>query len=1309
MNREGFIPIQSPLVPNNDNPRSFVTENSLIKGAPIIAQSIDELVAHHPNRMVKGNKATVYNFPSVGSVSDFVLNTDPSQLLDGSGNSIITSDNFSSFWEVQGQTITSGRRVQQFSPDGPGGGAPVYPYTLSEETNWSNTYDASKGHRWTRFRDDDVDDNNDGIYDNWTLPIPINSSFSTGDYIANMWKRQAVSSTVHSAEGTLINTKYYIVETGSIRIQGTISLNDTGDFVNTSDITLGVGRTFKYVPGNTYTFNVGCTLTETIQTPPRSIGGLTNDSPSGWTDTIPAGSAQLWEITGQKSMYGKLKSAWVLKKVVENPNYFRYSNSPIPDPGTIAGVNTTVTNGSAEDLSLISAGWERVYNQQDFIARRSDDPGVNLYTPWIVEKINEESGEYTDRVFKLFSVNLDSDSPSVAPPSGRDPSSQGWTDSPQQETDTEINFVSEARKFYDGTLKTPWSQPVPYTGKDAFNDYIDSSPADNFKYDQNGGVTPSTLTLTAFLNKGVTKIWENNQVTISYSWKVVFDNGGIVSNTITSTNPADDIYLLGATGTPGSPGWLRSTQRIVFKPAGVNGTTVVRCTQTVTFPTGDPLTFEEEFTIIDVTDGKDAKSLVVTTDIERVVWDTVNSVFNPVDVTMRAYQANLGSPTLYWYKYNTGTLAWDAISNGATYTITGSTCKITSLTGAGFAADSTSQKLMFCVSTKNSSPETADYDTDFTDYQTIVKLSSLSTGAAGVNALTSILSNESHTIVLNSQTGLPQTDEVGVNKKAVTEVSLYDGTTQKAYGTDWTINIPAVTGVTFQVDDLGNTAKVTILTWAANLLSATVNIDITYGTFVIRKVFSVTTTKDAPGGLIFDIDSTSGYVWSNGDTSSKTVSCRLYDTNLAGTQEVAYDGTYEFRLNAGTWQTSNSFSIAVPGIGVTNVVHTFYVRKASAPGVILRSRNINFTKVQSGKIHIAWSDSNVSISTARTNSLTSQSTLAPGTSVTVGSVVWYDYKDTYWSTHVAKFQQLGEEDAGGSFSWSIATQVTGEKGDQGNQGGFLFSMYKQVAAGVTPTLTNSWTISQMNSNGWTAKPPGSVSGQIMWFSQRIMVSQIGSGSPVQFDGSGYPYYDGTPGNYDSGLTADPWGAPVQLTGKTGTDGVSVVGAPGPGYTSVTELAPSPNGDRNYRLDPVNGASPGFFTSPKGDLGEVLYSFSGFLPADGFITALPAIYTGNFLAIITLGARDSGAAGAFHIAKNISFRNDLNLLAQGIEMHIYGDGFTGIKPPLFCTRFMYISGKTIKDWAPVPVAQAGGYDTVGSNAPTIDILLIRLKS
>lgn len=1187
MSLEGKIQIQADLVPTNDNPRMAVTDIKYIKGGPQVFQDIAEMVAFHPNRMKSGMPATVMNWPESGTITDFRLSVEPTSLLDSSNNSIVTIANFQQYWVVQSQTQKNTTRVSQYSADGPGGGSPVFPYVLAEEDNWENVRDDSKGHKWMRFRDDDTDSNADGIFDNWSVPIPISGIFQSGDFIDSRFKRQAVSTSTHSLTGTMTVDKYYIIQTGSLQINGDLSLNEIGYFGTDTQVVLAKGRIFKFASANTYTFLDSATVIETIAVPPRTLNGLTNDEPVGWSDSVPAGTDQLWEIQGQKSVYGRLKSDWVLRKIIENPNYVRYSNSPSPHPDTLAGVNTPAGTGTPEDAALTAAGWVSVFNDQNFIATREDDPGADLYTSWLVRKINEESGEYTERVFKLFDSNLDLDDPILVAPSNRDAAIDGWSDTPLPETSTQINYISEARKFFNGELKTTWSDPVPYTGKDVYIDYIDGSPADNFKHDDTGAVTPATITLTSRLYKGLKNLSEDGTVTITYVWTRVY-NGGSVDNSIAGSNSADNFYYEGATGGAPGPGEYRNGARLVVKPAAVTGQAVFRCVQTLAMAQGDDLVFTQEFTVVDVSDGVDAIGFAVTADNDRTIYDSVNAVFVPAEIILRAYWSNL-VPTLYWYRKIAGT--WTAIVNGATYAISGNTCAFDA--ADLFTADGSAEEQYFAVSTHSTNPDAADQSTTFSDFITIVKMSAAGVGSPGENSVLAILANEAHTVVLDKSTVTPSSGETGGDGRARTRVELFDGITRKTYGTDWTIALASDNAdITFaqrffDADGSGGGAasatdgEVYISAWTAGARSARCTLTITYGARTIVKQFSIASTLDAPGAILLDIDSDKGYTFTPSDKTNKTLTAKLYDTSLTGTQEITLpDAMYEFRWNvAGVWtslSTGNTKVITQADILVASNV-TVEVYKSA---VLFRSRTINITDVNDGKFYRAWTD-NV-IKPSSTQDLGAQDPTAGIWPVTVNTVVWRLPTDAHWATNAPTFAQDATVEAG-VYTWGAVYQLKGETGSQGPNGNFLHPMYfsktpvdasdpNDVAYTTAPAYGSggtSSTLAQMKTAGWVSVIPTS---GVIWETKRFW-----TGEGVTFDISGDPS--------TSPVSGSTWTPRTRISGKDGAQGEpgeSVAGPAGPGYSGITLLGQDGSGGNMYSLTPVNGAAAAQFTAPKGE-------------------------------------------------------------------------------------------------------------------------------
>ena len=1103
---EGFIRIISSIIPNNLNPKLWVARNYDIFGANQNFSNIDELVSFHPNKMKRGMRGTVQNYPSAGQSTDFKMMTEPQLLLDANGDSIITIDNFTNFWQTIETISPEVVRVYNYAPDGPNGAAPPYPYTQAYEYLWSAEYNPQKNHRWMRFRDDDVDDNGDGIYDNWTVPISLNA-YSSGDYVENRFQRYALLKPDQdlTSVGQLDTDRYYIIITGMVTI-------DDVDFTE--------GRRFKYESGSTYVFDSGTVVQETNVPPPRTDEfGNPNNEPAGWYDTPPSGSDLLWMITAQKSVYGQLKSEWVIKRVEEKPNYVRYSYSAEPHPDTLCSTTEDASEGTPADIRLNDAGWTKTFIDQTFMAYREDNPNIpGEYTKWEIEKIAGESGEYVDRVFKLFPINIDPDAPELQPPTNRNPQNEGWSDAPVEETATDINYVSEAHKFFDGTLKTPWSKPVPYTGKSTYQDTIDASPGDDFKTDPNTGQTvPDSIVLTAKLYKGVEKLWEAG-LNITFKWIRVYDNGAI-DDTEASTDTNSDFYYMPSIGVPGSPGYLFDKQRVTIKPDAVTGKAVFRCEMQLETG-GDPIDFEEEVSILDITDGLDARNLSITADNQLLIYDTSNSEFVPANIVLRAYYSNLGSPNLYWYYYNGS--AWVSIATGQdTYSATADSY---------FTADGTAQEARFAVSTHPTDPMQADGETYFSDFITIGKTSAAGLGAPGENAVIALLDNETHTVVLDTTTTQPFSGEIGDGGKATTKVEMWDGGTKLSIGVVGAGNDVEMTissdnpNITFaskygnQGTDSEKYGEVYVDSWGAGERSAVCTIVLTYNTRQYIKQFSVGSTMDAPGAIILDIDCDTGLEWTPSQRGNKTVVGNLYDSNVLQTSGYQYrwliDGN-ALSDSRGSWSEANrTMTLSRTDVGSTGDI-TCEVRK-TGEATSLRSRTVKFTDVLDAKMYIAWTDA----LTVNNSNKIPDGTDPASLPVVVNGVTWVLSTDSYWETHTAEYQAIGEEVVSGNSStwiWTYPQDFRGEKGDQGPNGDYFYNMFKVDGSNVP---ASDATILDMKNAEWSRIPATS---GIIW-----MTTGRFNGTDDVLGGDGYPPDTSTP---ELG-----WSDPIKLTGSDGIGG-----------------------------------------------------------------------------------------------------------------------------------------------------------------------------
>lgn len=1189
---EGFIQVLSSIIPTNLNPRQWIARAEDIKGADQTFENVDALVAFHPFKMKRGMKARVSNYPSVGVVSEFVLNEDPALLVDSLKESIITAENFVTFWDLAQQTASNKGRAWNFAPDGPGGGAPLFPYidNPDAETSWEPIFDKTKSHRWMRFRDEDafVTVQNSSlqdvkIYTGWTVPIPVNQTFDQGDYIENKFMRRAISITNHTAVGTLQADKWYIVLAGVVKVSAIQSSSRLHvEYLRlfgpdgTDPLKLEGGKIFQYETENTWEFDPGTTVVETTPPPPRIINGLPNNNAvypadfnvaGSWSDDVPAGADQLWKIFGPKSVQQQLKGDWLIEQVNEDPNYIRYSNTASPHPDTLTGdpLNSSAADGQPYDALLDAAGWVSVFDDHDFMATRKDDPGLNDYTPWIVEKIREESGEYEDSVYKLGPHTADIGDPTIpVKPTGRDATSEGWSDTPLTETETQINYVSTVRKFFDGSLKTAWSVPVPYTGKSTFKDDIISDKGDDFKYtvDTNGAtvVSPDYLLLTSRVFKGLSKLWENSAMTIEYTWWRVFNNNAVeLVEASTDADPIGNVAIsfgyMPASGVAGTPGYIRNRQQVVVKAAGVTGKAVFRVRQRVYFTATSFQDFTQEYSILDVSDGLDAKTVVLTSDTPLVLWDSGGSVMKPVNVQMRYYQNNL-NPASFIFKYQKKWSAdtWLLAAGQAGITIANNVITIDPANVNIFSQDAVGQEIRIAIMNWDGDPTLPDPDTNkYSDIVTLVKLSSTNVGAPGANSVAALLTNEAHTMVLDSDTGSPVAGEIGSAGAAATIVQLYDGATKKDYTTHWTITsvISDDVGVTFGHAASGTDRKVYVATWNANVRRAKCTITIVYGALTLTKEFVIATSLDAAGALILDIDSNKGFSFDGNDRTAKTLTARVYNDQVAGGLDDPANWYFKWFVNG----------VAVQGPtvgggvsnGQTRVINHADVRFSAdvlcmiadnptdltGTEVPLRTRTVQISDITDTQQLIMWSN------------LVTKPTAPPPTtykgataSVVAGGTTWYKSTDAFWDANSPVWASEGNEDPAGLidagdgkpyWQWSKVYKIAGEKGDQGQAGGFAMELYISTGGSLTaPALGaggNTSTVAQMVAAGWRSSTPGQVptSGYI-WKAFRFYSSRNSLGGDITFDVNGYPINE-------VAFAGSTWFPPVRLSATDGTNGL----------------------------------------------------------------------------------------------------------------------------------------------------------------------------
>jgi len=1171
-NLNGKIQLQGELVPDGGNPFQPVVNNDYVTGSPKNFASISDLVAFHPLKMQRGMAAKLVSAPPNGVIKivEYTLMADPATMYNPQTlASYVTADNFEDYWRLKDETLSNFNRVNEYSPDGPNGSRPPYPYedNVAFEVNWEPVYDASKGHKWLRFRDDDVDDNTDGIFDNWTVPIALGGSIAGGDYIANAYARITINATIVFAQGSMVETNLGAGDSGHYQVLlGDIDVNDGVTITN-----LTVGKYFKYNAAYTYTFNNGASAVQTLPAPKTTLNGVSNDSgaystASGlssivFTDDIPAGTAQLWQILGQKSVYGALKSNWTIRKITENPSLTRYAVQFTALPGSVC---TTSDDAAVEpfNTNLNNIGWKDTYQIGTvYLATRSLTGSSPPYTDWTIQKVAGESGEYKDRVFKLFPINSDFDL--LSAPSGADAIAEGWSDTPLAETPTEINGISEAIKFFDGTLKTPWSTPVPYTGQNAFNDVIVSDFGNTFKFSVNGATPtipePTQMTLEAQLYSGIQKLWPDQ--TISYEWKRIY-NDGAIDNTLADGDTGKVFYFLGSSGTPGDPAYKRYGQRLVVTHQGVDGKAVFQCTQTLVLPDASTIVFIDEFVITDLTDGKDAKDLSVTADKQTVFYDSGGAAFAPTEVKLSAFQNNLPTGfTLYWY-YESTPGVWSKLTSGVggyTFTAKPYGGQMTIDNATVFTSDGTTQTKRYAVSTIDGDPDTNDNITSFSDYITIVKADIAAVGTDGEQAVFGILDNENHSVILDDSTISPQAGEIGSTGKATTIVNVYDGSTRIVQGAGagkYTValgtNNPNITAGQ-QVS--GSDIEVYIATWTAGERNAKITITISYetgdtrGTIVFNKVFSVNSTLDAPGAILLAIESADGrFQFTPDNLTDIDLTANLYNDQFTPPLQDPASYYYSWKVGTGAWETVKAGGGGTLGEQRTvtrNEIRTeqlvevrvFKVPVPTIPDDVVRTASVSINDIQDGKTYRLYQTDSEPYSKPAKPAATID--------VTVGDGSWMpsvDPNPAIWAVDGTQrpFSVWGSPSVP-EYDWSDVYQIGGEKGDQGNQGGGYFYMYSIYDNGtVKPTFPapngNTSSIDEMlagtGQSEWEVILP---TADKIWRTQRLYKGYTATSPTVKLDGSGKLV-----GGDDSPaepVTGSAWATPVLISGKDGTAGL----------------------------------------------------------------------------------------------------------------------------------------------------------------------------
>lgn len=267
--------------------------------------------------------------------------------------------------------------------------------------------------------------------------------------------------------------------------------------------------------------------------PLSSVNGKPNNNPEGWMDVPepPEGVSyedyvngtggqvahDLYRTSGLKNAYQQLLSEWEIPiKISTNPLLVRYGNQP---------TSTDYLNNENTNT------WRGYYTPgtDTHMASRPDE-----LSEWEIAQIDNESGEYTEFVYKAFPATYtptENDSPTDPQPfkarylDGRN-APNDWSDAPYQAEHGQILYYSIAKKFNDGSLKRSWSKPKRADGLDTIQAVIEPQGKYIFKkkiVDGESVVDPSQIVLKAVLyegndivSSGISVKWfkNNTQITI---------------------------------------------------------------------------------------------------------------------------------------------------------------------------------------------------------------------------------------------------------------------------------------------------------------------------------------------------------------------------------------------------------------------------------------------------------------------------------------------------------------------------------------------------------------------------------------------------------------------------------------------------------------------------------------------------------------------------------------------------------------------------------------------------------------------------
>jgi hypothetical protein len=769
-------------------------------------------------------------------------------------------------------------------------------------------------------------------------------------------------------------------------------------------------------------------------TPSMRIDGRLNNEPAGWSDGPEERvvGSKLWMIKCQKDVYQQIKTPWTPPIEIKiDGTLVRYSEKATPNPNDFG----------SDYVALEAAGWIELYNPSvhRYMARRE-----SVSDEWILSILTGESGEYIEYVFKAFKSDLIDDildNPSSYTPF--DKLATGWEDVPFVVGDDETLFVSAAKKFSNGELKEDWSDPTPFGGQDVVIDVIKSSGGDEFKKSKAGVVTPESIILTAKLYKGVREVTPT-----SIAWERIWNN-----NALSSTS-------------------FGTTESITILNTHVTGMAIFKCTQIF-----EGRTYISEYSILDIADGIDAKGLVTTSNTNTIIIKQDGTKI-PATVSLRAISQNLTGP-IHWYKNDVKIL--DTNGNPKTYTNDTFNINLADFvngTQVTYKAEAQSDFLL-------------DGTTKMSDTTTFYALAEANGGAP---AVTMVLSNESHTVVLDEATGATTYDT------AYTDVRVFEGATEVT--STWTITIDALYNVTASLGGTGARPIITVTGMNNGASQGSVTIKASKTGSTIYKQFSIARISDPVGAILLDIDSNAGgYSFSPTEQRAKTLTAELYVDGVIPTTGVTYkwyvDGSATYSSGGSTFNYSlnKTFTITPSMVSFMATVKCEATYKS-----VVYKKTINITDVKDARgLGILYSDAD--LTSLAVNQYPDPSWGYSSAGGTRNTVEWKQ------SVTGAIWMSIKKEGTGET--WSIPTRIKGEKGNPGSNGNHMKNVFAWYStAPGTPSGWNSTakttTTSSINLT-WTDAPPAKPTGTTyLWMCQAEFTSLnaiVGAWStPVQMSG-----------------------------------------------------------------------------------------------------------------------------------------------------------------------------------------------------------------